>query len=201
MTPSANNSVFRAANRVSAPLLIAPICLALTGCLGGAGTSSKSPSSAVTAPVVTPPTVITPTPTPTPTPDPTPAPTVDPTTQYHLTFDDEFNAWVTDRWQTADFSGMRNNGGDYQSQWFADPFYVPPGNPRVAYNPFQFANGILKIIAQPTPANTYSSDYNFPYVSGQLTSAHRFTQRYGYYELRQVAAGQGTLAPLLAASG
>jgi len=117
---------------------------------------------------------------------------VDPTTQYHLTFDDEFNAVVSGRWQSADFWGMRNNPGDFQAQWFADPSGVPQGETRAAYNPFQASSGSLGIVAQPTPSNTYSGPSNLPYVSGQLTSAHKFTQRYGYYELRaKLPPGKG----------
>ena len=115
---------------------------------------------------------------------------------YHLTFDDEFDGFNSFHWQTADFSGMRNNGGDYQAQWFADPAYVPAGSTQKPYNAFNFTNGVLSIRAQPTPYNTYSgATASFraqPYVSGQLTTAHKFTQRYGYYELRaKLPPGKG----------
>jgi beta-glucanase (GH16 family) len=115
---------------------------------------------------------------------------------YHLTFDDEFNSYNSNRWQTADFWGIRNNGGDFQGQWFCDPNYAPRGY--TAYNPFSFSNGVLTISAQPTPAtNTYAGAPTpnarpQPYVSGQLTTAHKFTQRYGYYELRaKLPPGKG----------
>ena len=115
---------------------------------------------------------------------------------YRLTFDDEFNGFNGSRWQTADFSGVRNNGGDYQAQWFADPAYVPAGSTQKPYNAFNYTNGVLSIRAQPTPYNTYSgATANFraqPYVSGQLTTAHKFTQRYGYYELKaKLPPGKG----------
>jgi beta-glucanase (GH16 family) len=115
---------------------------------------------------------------------------------YHLTFDDEFNDFNSSRWQTSDFYGMRHNGGDFQAQWFADPTYVPTGSTQKPYNPFSSMNGILTIQARPTPENTFSgaigSSKAQPYVSGQLTSAHKFTQRYGYFELRaKLPAGQG----------
>ncbi len=107
---------------------------------------------------------------------------------YHLTFDDEFNSFSSSRWQTADFHGLRNNGGDFQGQWFCDPNYAPSGS--TAYNPFSSTNGVLTIQAKPTPAGNYSN--GLPYVSGQLTSAHKFTQRYGYYELRaKLPPGKG----------
>ena len=114
----------------------------------------------------------------------------------HLTFDDEFNSFNSNRWQTADFYGMRNNGGDFQGQWFCDPSYAPSGY--TAYNPFSSTNGVLTIQANPTPTtNTYAgaptpNTQPQPYVSGQLTTAHKFTQRYGYYELRaKLPPGKG----------
>jgi beta-glucanase (GH16 family) len=115
---------------------------------------------------------------------------------YHLTFDDEFNRFNSSRWQTTDFFGMRNNGGDYQAQWFADPTFVPQGSIQKPYSAFSSTNGILTIRAQPTPANTYSgataNSRAQPYVSGQITTAHKFTQRYGYYELRaKLPPGKG----------
>jgi beta-glucanase (GH16 family)/regulation of enolase protein 1 (concanavalin A-like superfamily)/plastocyanin len=108
---------------------------------------------------------------------------------YHLTFNDEFNSYNSTRWTTADFWGMRNNGGDFQGQWFCDPNYAPSGF--TAYNPFiSSGSGTLTIQARPTPAGKYS--YGLPYVSGQLTTAHRHTQRYGYYELRaKLPPGKG----------
>ena len=115
---------------------------------------------------------------------------------YHLTFDDEFNSYNSSRWLTADFSGMRNNGGDYQGQWFCDPTYLPSGY--TAYNPFiPSGTGTLIIRAQPTNGTTfYSGGLNGstpqPYVSGQLTTAHKFTQRYGYFELKaKLPLGKG----------
>ncbi len=115
---------------------------------------------------------------------------------YHLTFDDEFNNYNSSRWQTADFNGMRNNGGDFQGQWFCDPTYAPSGYS--AYNPFSSTSGVLTIQAKPTPTpNTYAgaptpNAQPQPFVSGQLTTAHKFTQRYGYYEVRaKMSPGKG----------
>ena len=115
---------------------------------------------------------------------------------YHLTFDDEFNSYNSSRWQTADFYGMRNNGGDFQGQWFCDPTYSPSGY--TAYNPFiPSGTGTLTIRAQPTNGTSYysgglSGSTAQQYVSGQLTTAHKFTQRYGYFELRaKLPPGKG----------
>ncbi len=159
----------------------------LASCGGGDG-SALIPS--------TPAPPASPAPAPTPTPTPTPAPTAA-TTDYHLTFDDEFNSVDLSAWQTADFWDMRNNAGDYQGQWFANPTSVPSYSTKVAYNAFSTTNGVLSITAQPTPATVYAGEDKTgagrqPYVSGQLTSAHRFTQRYGYFELRaKLPPGKG----------
>jgi beta-glucanase (GH16 family)/regulation of enolase protein 1 (concanavalin A-like superfamily) len=115
---------------------------------------------------------------------------------YHLTFDDEFNTYNSKRWQTSDFWGMRNNPGDYQGQWFCDPSYIPKDPAKKPYNPFLCKNGILSIRAEPTPNNAYAgappNSKDQPYVAGQLTSAHKFTQRYGYFELRaKLPPGKG----------
>jgi beta-glucanase (GH16 family) len=109
--------------------------------------------------------------------------------EYHLTFDDEFNDtndFVSRdgghvpgaRWGTADFNGVRTVPADRQGQYFCDPNTTT----QTPYNAFLATNGSLKIAARPTPPNVYSS--GMPYVSGQIASAHRFTQRYGYFELR-----------------
>ena len=113
-------------------------------------------------------------------------------TTYHLTFDDEFNAYNPERWQTSDFWGMRNNSGDYQAQWFADPAFAPKDEGKQPYMPFSARDGVLSITAQPTPNEIYNGPGKHPYVSGQLTSAHKFTQRYGYFELRaKLPPGKG----------
>lgn len=119
--------------------------------------------------------------------------------EYHLTFSDEFNSFDRSRWQTCDYWGMRNNPGDYQAQWFCDPKHVPGGSNFEPFNPFISKNGTLTIRAQPSPDKAYTgappNSKGQPYVSGQLTSAHRFTQRYGYYELRtKIPPGKGLWA-------
>ena len=112
--------------------------------------------------------------------------------KYHLTFDDEFNTYDGSRWQTADYWGMRNNAGDFQAQWFCDPLVVPMEARGKPYQPFLASGGTLKIVARPTPADTFSGPGTLPFVSGQLSSAHKFTQRYGYFELRaKLPPGKG----------
>jgi beta-glucanase (GH16 family) len=115
-----------------------------------------------------------------------------PSLEYHLTFDEEFNDTTdfvaTDagpapgrRWATTDFYGVRGPNV-LESQYFADPNGVPQGVTLAPYDAFLATTGVLAIAAQPTPVGVYSG--GALHVSGQLTTAHRYTQRYGYYELR-----------------
>lgn len=112
--------------------------------------------------------------------------------RYHLTFNDEFNTYDASRWQTADFWNMRNNPGDFQAQWFSDPLATPMETGGKAYQPFIADGGTLKIVARPTPTGYFSGPGGLLYVSGQLSSAHKFTQRYGYFEVRaRLPKGKG----------
>ncbi len=110
--------------------------------------------------------------------------------KYRLTFNDEFNSgFQTDRWISTDFHAVRNNSGDYQAQWFSDPRSAPSGF--TAYSPFiPSKNGSLSIRADRTPAGVYSQ--GLPFVSGMMSTAHKFTQRYGYFELKaKLPTGSG----------
>ncbi len=109
--------------------------------------------------------------------------------EFHLTFDEEFDDTADfvavdggrapgRRWGTADFNGVRTVPADRQGQSFCDPNTTT----QTPYDAFLATNGSMTITARPTPPNVFSS--GMPYVSGQIASAHRFTQRYGYFELR-----------------
>ncbi len=168
--------------RPTASLLL--IALALTGC----GSSPDAQNQPTPEPIVIP------VPPPAPKPATTPAapPQAKTVATYHLTFDDEFNTFDPSRWQTADFWGMRNNPGDYQGQWFCDPGFKPKEEGQKSFNPFEARDGILSITAQPTPEGVPTGKDKLPFVSGQITSAHKFTQRYGYFELRaKLPPGKG----------
>lgn len=160
----------------------------LSGCGGGDGTSPSASGGSAAS---------TPTSTPSPAPSTPPVSTARTASDYHLTYSNEFNSADVSSWSTSDFWGMRNNSGDYQAQWFADPQRVPSYSTKTAYNAFSATGGVMSITARPTPANTFAGESNTgsgaqPYVSGQLTTAHRFTQRYGYFELRaKLPPGKG----------
>lgn len=164
--------------------------LLLSGCGGGDGTSSSAGPGDV-AVTLSSSSFLSASPSP-----PSLAP-IRVETDYHLTYSNESNTADVSTWSTSDFWGMRNNYADYQAQWFADPLRVPSYSTKAAYNPFSAMGSVLAITARPTPANTFAGEDNAgnggqPYVSGQLTTAHRFTQRYGYFELRaKLPPGKG----------
>lgn len=107
---------------------------------------------------------------------------------YHLTFDDEFNAFQlwngTSGWNSTDLHGNRIGSPDGgQKQYYADP--TVPG-----YNPFSVSSGVLSITANHTPGGM--SAQGMPYVSGMISTASDFSQKYGYFEMRaKLPAGKG----------
>jgi hypothetical protein len=59
-------------------------------------------------------------------------------------------------------------------------------------DPFAIEQGILEIIARPTPANGANEDENYPYVSGLISTKPSFSQTYGYFEMRaELPQGKG----------
>jgi beta-glucanase (GH16 family) len=141
-------------------------------------------------------------------------------TQYHLSFDDEFNSlqlptYITsgpDAGQLAS-SPSPNTGWLTRDAYDNTGYYTSNGeqeyyaNPAInSYNPFSTSNGILTIAAEPTPTSMQGTGANQttePYVSGMLTTAQGyswepyntssgFSQEYGYFEIRcEVPSGPG----------
>ncbi len=71
-----------------------------------------------------------------------------------------------------------------------EQFYIDPRVYR--YEPFEIDDGVLAIVAAPTPAPLKAAVENQPYVSGVLTTEESFSQRHGRFEVRaKVPAGQG----------
>ena len=69
-------------------------------------------------------------------------------------------------------------------------YYVDPRAYR--HDPFEIDNGVLDIVAQPTPDALKPVVKGQQYVSGVLTTEHSFAQRYGRFEVRaRVPEGQG----------
>jgi beta-glucanase (GH16 family) len=112
------------------------------------------------------------------------------TAALHLTFDDEFNSFVSSPdgsagWMTAyPFGGenARTLVPNHEAEYYSDP--------SVGEDPFSLSNGVLSITA--TPAAPGSNPYNLPYDSGVITTYKSFSQLYGYFEVRaELPAGQG----------
>jgi beta-glucanase (GH16 family) len=62
----------------------------------------------------------------------------------------------------------------------------------IGLDPFAVHDGVLDIIASPTPVNLRSRLDNYAYVSGLISSQPSFSQTYGYFEMRaKLPAGKG----------
>ena len=112
------------------------------------------------------------------------------TAALHLTFDDEFNSFVSSPngsagWMTAyPFGGenARTLVPNHEAEYYSDP--------SVGENPFSVSNGVLSITA--TPAAAGSNPYGLPYDSGVATTYKSFAQLYGYFEVKaELPAGPG----------
>ena len=117
----------------------------------------------------------------------------------HLTFDDEFNAlslWngTSGTWATTFlFADPNGNGsslpGNGEREWYINSMYAPTSGE----HPWTVSNGVLSLSVQPTdPAVSGLLGYahgegpplgRYDYTSGLITSAHSFTQTYGYFEM------------------
>jgi beta-glucanase (GH16 family) len=139
--------------------------------------------------------------------------TIDPThlaSTATMTFDDEFNnlslwngssgTWAT----TFIFADPHANGsslpGNGEQEWYINSMY----GPTAGVKPWTVSNGVLSLTAAPTPSSVssylgYSNAADgapglgsYHYTSGLITSAHSFTQTYGYFEMSaKLPQGQG----------
>jgi beta-glucanase (GH16 family) len=118
--------------------------------------------------------------------------------EWTTTFVDAFDGSALDRtrWKTADYWGNRNLPGNDERQCYRD-------------DAFAVADGVLTIRAtrRETPAGEcHPAEAALPYASGMITTAgcnphetgpacedlERFTQAYGYFEMRaRLPAGKG----------
>ncbi|NIX76186.1 family 16 glycosylhydrolase [Microvirga terricola] len=113
-----------------------------------------------------------------------------------LTFGDEFNSfsywngksgtWDTGYPWTAANGGT--NAGNNEEQWYINANYAPTQG----LGTYSASNGIMNINAAPASAATKSLINGYNYTSGMITTAHSFSQTYGYFEMRaKLPAGQG----------
>jgi beta-glucanase (GH16 family) len=107
-----------------------------------------------------------------------------------LTFDDEFNSFLSSPngsvgWMTSyPYGGesARALPGNHEAEYYSDS--------SVGVNPFSDSNGVLSISAAPAAAG--SNPYGMAYTSGLITTYHSFAQQYGYFEASvEMPAGQG----------
>lgn len=101
--------------------------------------------------------------------------------QWKVTFEDQFDGTTLDtsKWNTTYLRGLRNLEGNGEQQWYTD-------------NAFKLENGILKIMANKRDPSDTSVPTQFKYTSGVIASWNKFSQAYGYYDIRaKVPKGRG----------
>lgn len=125
-----------------------------------------------------------------------------------MTFEDEFNSFRPWRdghgvWRTmfkdgrsADPVELRTISGNHELQLYVDPA-MPVGvsggaEAASALDPFIIDNGVLEIVARPTPPGLSRALGGFRYTSGLITTQPSFNQTYGYFEMRaKLPRGKG----------
>jgi beta-glucanase (GH16 family) len=120
----------------------------------------------------------------------------------HRTFHDDFdthplagNRWVPHyaggaAWPEAQYWG--GDGSDFkrktawngEQQIYVDPRYGGRSTTPLGLNPFSVRDGILSIVASRTPPALKPVLFNNEYTSGILTTQSKFSQKYGYFEIR-----------------
>src|SRR6266487_442102 len=128
----------------------------------------------------------------------------------HRTFHDDFDAhpllggrWVPHyaggaAWPEARYWG--GDGSDFkrktswngEQQIYVDPRYGGRASIPLGLDPFRVRDGVLSIVASRTPPDLKSVLFNNEYVSGILTTQSKFSQKYGYFEIRsKIPVGTG----------
>lgn len=103
-----------------------------------------------------------------------------------------------DDWQA------RTLAANDELQLYVDPAYAGIGSQPLGLDPFVLRDGVLGLVARPTPRAALPRLRGFPYVSGMVSSRASFVQRYGYFEIRARLPGGAGLWPafwLLAPGG
>lgn len=128
----------------------------------------------------------------------------------HRTFHDDFDVHplVGERWAPHYAGGAAwpearywgGEGSDFrrktsyngEQQIYVDPRYGGRETKPLALDPFRVHGGILSITASRTPSALKAVLFNNEYISGILTTQSRFSQKYGYFEMRaKVPVGTG----------
>jgi beta-glucanase (GH16 family) len=120
----------------------------------------------------------------------------------HRTFHDDFDThplagdrWVPHyaggaAWPEAQYWG--GDGSDFkrktawngEQQIYVDPRYSGRSTTPLGLNPFSVRDGILSIVASRTPPALKPVLFGNEYTSGILTTQSKFSQKYGYFEIR-----------------
>jgi hypothetical protein len=102
-------------------------------------------------------------------------------------------AWPEARYWGGDGSDFkRKDAWNGEQQIYVDPRYGGRAATPLGLDPFRIRNGVLSIIASRTPPALKPVLFNNEYVSGILTSQSRFSQKYGYFEIRsKIPVGTG----------
>jgi beta-glucanase (GH16 family) len=128
----------------------------------------------------------------------------------HRTFHDDFDAhplagerWVPHyaggaAWPEAQYWGgagsdfKRKTSWNGEQQIYVDPRYAGRATIPLGLDPFRVRDGVLSIVASRTPPDLKSVLFNNEYVSGILTTQSKFSQKYGYFEIRsKIPVGTG----------
>ena len=128
----------------------------------------------------------------------------------HRTFSDDFNehpllngrwvphyaggaAWPEARYWGGDGSDFkRKTSANGEQQIYVDPRYGGRMNTPLGLDPFRVHNGVLSIVASRTPPGLKPALFDNEYISGILTTQGKFSQKYGYFEIRaKIPTGRG----------
>jgi beta-glucanase (GH16 family) len=132
------------------------------------------------------------------------------TMSLHRTFHDDFDThplsagnWVPHYAGGASWPDARYWGGDGsdfkrkdawngEQQIYVDPRYGGRAAKPLGLDPFRVRDGILSFVASRTPPELKPVLFDNEYISGILTTQSRFSQKYGYFEIRaEIPVGDG----------
>lgn len=137
-----------------------------------------------------------------------PVPTIN---RAHPTFGEDFNTLRLQAqggpWRTSfDYAGIAaytlpSNG---EKQLYVDRTFRGTAQAPLGLDPFKIDGGMLTITAAPVNADLPGKMWGYRYASGLLSTKGRFSQRYGYFEIRAKLSAAPALWPafwLLPADG
>jgi beta-glucanase (GH16 family) len=94
-------------------------------------------------------------------------------------------AWPEAQYWGGDGSDFkRKTAWNGEQQIYVDPRYGGRSTTPLGLNPFSVRDGILSIVASRTPPTLKPVLFNNEYTSGILTTQSKFSQKYGYFEIR-----------------